>query len=109
LVNHYGATSTGFLEMLYDNSMQRIPDTSGLNYWNEQLANNVFGAKVAAMTGEEYVNFLYSTLFARVPDTDGYNNWLGYINSGYSKEETLRAFLNNEEWINICKLFNVTP
>ena len=124
LVNHYGANPTGFLGMLYDNSMQRIPDSSGLNYWNEQLTGGVFGAnqvvehflfsdeigaKVAAMSSEEYVNFLYSTLFARIPDTDGYNNWLNYINSGFSKEETLRAFLNNEEWINICKLFNVTP
>ena len=124
LVNHYGATSTGFLGMLYDNSMQRIPDTSGLNYWNEQLTGGVFGAnkvvehflfsdeigaKVAAMTNEEYVSYLYTTLLSRNSDTDGYNNWLGYINSGFSKEETLRAFLNNEEWINICKLFNVTP
>ncbi|MEI7990407.1 MAG: DUF4214 domain-containing protein [Chloroflexota bacterium] len=124
LLNHYGATPTGFLGMLYDNSMLRIPDSSGLNYWNEQLAGGVFGAnqvvehflfsdeigaKVAAMSSVEYVNFLYSTLLDRLPDTDGYNNWLNYINSGFFKEETLRAFLNNEEWINICKLFNVTP
>jgi len=124
LVNHYGATSTGFLGMLYDNSMLRIPDTSGLNYWNEKLNLQIYGAnfvaehflfsdeigaKVAAMTNEEYVNFLYTTLLSRNSDTDGYNNWLGYLNSGFSKEETLRAFLNNEEWINICKLFNVTP
>jgi hypothetical protein len=124
LVDHYGATSLGFLGMLYDNSMQRIPDAPGLNYWNEQLTGGVFGAnfvvehfifsdeigaKVAAMSNSEFINFLYSTLFARVPDTDGYNNWLSYMNNGFSKEETLRAFLNNEEWINICKLFNVTP
>ena len=104
--------------------MQRISDESGLNYWNEQLTNNAFGAnqtvehfifsdeigaQVAAMTSAEFINFLYSTLFARVPDTDGYNNWLSYINSGFSKEETLRAFLNNEEWINICKMFGVNP
>jgi len=124
LQNHYGATPKGFLGMLYDNSMQRIPDTSGLNYWNEQLTGGVFGAnqvaehflfsdeigaKVAAMTNEEYISYLYTTLLSRNSDTDGYNNWLGYLNSGFSKEETLRAFLNNEEWINICKLFNVMP
>ncbi|MEI7615951.1 MAG: leucine-rich repeat protein, partial [Actinomycetota bacterium] len=124
LVNHHGATSTGFLGMLYDNSMLRIPDSSGLIYWNEKLTLQIYGAnfvtehflfsdeigaKVAAMSSVEYVNFLYSTLFARVPDADGYNNWLSYLNGGFSKEETLRAFLNNEEWINICTLFNVTP
>lgn len=124
LANHYGPTPTGFLGMLYDNSMQRIPDTSGLNYWNENLNLQIYGAnfvaehflfsdeigaKVAAMTNEDYVNYLYTTLLSRNSDIHGYNNWLGYLNSGFSKEETLRAFLNNEEWINICKLFNVTP
>ena len=124
LQNQYGATPKGFLGMLYDNSMQRIPDESGLIYWNEKLNLQIFGAnfvaehflfsdeigaKVAAMTNEDYVNYLYTTLLSRNSDTDGYNNWLSYLNSGFSKEETLRAFLNNEEWINICKLFNVTP
>jgi hypothetical protein len=81
LVDHYGATSLGFLGMLYDNIMQRIPDAPGLNYWNEQLTGGVFGAnqvvehfifsdeiggKVAAMSNEEFINFLYNTLFARV-------------------------------------------
>jgi hypothetical protein len=123
LLDHYGATSTGFLNMLYDNSMLRISDETGLNYWNTQLTNNVFGAnfivehfifsdeigsKVAAMTSDEYINFLYQTLFARTPDTEGYNNWLNYMNSGVSKEEILKGFLNSEEWVNICKMFNVT-
>jgi len=124
LLNLYGPTPTGFLGMLYDNSMQRIPDSSGLIYWNEKLTLQLFGAnqvvehflfsdetgaKVAAMTNEDYISYLYTTLLSRNSDTDGYNNWLSYINSGFSKEETLRAFLNNEEWINICKLFNITP
>ena len=61
------------------------------------------------MLNEEYVSYMYATLLSRNSDADGYNSWLGYINSGFSKEETLRAFLNNEEWINICKLFNVSP
>ena len=51
--------------------MQRIPDSSGLIYWNEQLTGGVFGAnqvveyflfsdkigaKVAAMTNEDYMS-----------------------------------------------------
>jgi len=124
LLDHYGAASTGFLNMLYDNSMQRISDDSGFNYWDTQLNNGVFGAnqvvehfifsdeigaKVAAMSNAEFINFLYKTLFARTPDTEGYNNWLNYMNSGVSKEEILKGFLNSEEWINICNMFNVTP
>jgi len=124
LLDHYGATAEGFNKMLYDNILGRIPDEPGQTYWGDQLNNNIFGAnfvvehfifsdelgaKVAAMTNDEFINFLYGSLFTRVPDTEGYNTWLSYINSGFSKEETLRVFLNNEEWINICKMFNVTP
>jgi len=124
LLNQYGTSSTGFVKMLYDNCLLRRPDESGLNSWDEQLKNNVFGAnfavenfifsdeigaKVAAMTNDEYVTFLYSTLFNRIPDDTGYNDWLNYMNSGSSKEETLKEFLNSIEWISICNLFNITP
>ena len=124
LLNHYGATSGGFIKMLYDNSLIRVFDESGFNYWNEQLTNGVFGAnfivehfifsdeigaKVAAMSNAEFINFLYQTLFARNPDTAGYDSWLSYMNSGASQLEILQAFLNNEEWISVCDMFNVTP
>ena len=124
LVNQYGTTSKGFIKMLYDNCMLRRPDESGLNSWDEQLTSSALGAnfvvenfifsdeigaKVAAMTNDEYISFLYSSLFARIPDNTGYNDWLNYMNSGFSKEEILKAFLNSEEWISICSLFNVNP
>jgi hypothetical protein len=124
LLDHYGPTSEGFIKMLYDNILGRVPDDSGLNYWTDQLNNNVFSAsqiaehfifsgelsgKITAMSNEEFITCLYKYFLSRTPDTDGYNSWLSYINSGFSKEETLRAFLNNEEWFNICSMFNVTP
>src|SRR5665648_643996 len=31
LRDHYGATSLGFIKMLYDNILNRVPDDSGLN------------------------------------------------------------------------------
>jgi len=124
LIDHYGATPEGFIKMLYDNILGRVPDDSGLNYWTEQLNSNVFSAsqivehfifsgelsdKVAAMSNEEFITFLYKSFLSRTPDTDGYNSWLSYMNSGISKLDTLRTFLDNAEWVNICNLFNVTP
>jgi len=124
LVGHYGASSLGLLYTLYDNILGRVPDEDGLNYWNTQLNNSLFtasqiiehfifsdelGSKIEDMTNGEFINFLYNSLFARMPDADGYNQWLSFMASGNSKLDTLRAFLNNEEWINICILFNVTP
>jgi len=46
-----------------------------------------------------------------LPKADSCNHKYGKVilTAESVKEETLRAFLNNEEWINICKLFNVTP
>jgi hypothetical protein len=65
--------------------------------------------KIAAMSNEEFITFLYESFLSRTPDTDGYNSWLSYINSGVSKLDTLKSFINNEEWVNICNMFNVTP
>ena len=91
---------------------------------NPQLTNNLFtanriieyfifsdelGSKIEAITNDEFVNFLYSALLARTPDAEGYNQWLAFMAGSNSKFDTLRAFLNNEEWINICSVFNVTP
>jgi hypothetical protein len=124
LRDHYGPTPPGFINMLYDNSLQRVPDEEGLNYWNAQLTGNNFsanqiveqlifsdelGAKVNAMANEEFITFLYRSLLSRTPDADGYNNWLSFMAAGNSKLDTLKAFLNNEEWISICAMFNVAP
>ena len=124
LLSQYGPTPEGFCKMLYDNILGRCPDEDGLNCWEDCLSNNVFGAnqvvecfifsdelgaKVAAMSNEEFITFLYNAFLSRTPDTEGFNSWLSYMNSGVSKLDILKSFLNNEEWFNICSMFNVTP
>ena len=66
-------------------------------------------AKINAMTNEEFINFLYGSFLSRTPDIDGFNSWVDYMNSGVSKIDVLRAFMNNQEWFDICAMFNVVP
>jgi len=124
LKEHYGPTLNGFIDMLYDNSLHRVPDEPGRKYWVEMLNTNTFSAntivehfifsdelnaEVSNMTNEAFMTFLYNALFARNPDNDGYIQWIEFMSGGNSKLDTLKAFLNNEEWINICNMFNVAP
>ncbi|MHB1346092.1 MAG: DUF4214 domain-containing protein [Candidatus Humimicrobiaceae bacterium] len=121
----YGPTPEGFVKMLYDSILGRVSDMDGEAYWTEQLNSGVFtgsqlvehfifsdelGAKVEAMSNEEFITFLYSSFLSRTPDTDGFSSWVAYMNSGVSKLDTLRTFMNNQEWFDICNIFkNVSP
>ena len=123
LLDLYGATPEGFVKMLYDIILNRVPDDKGLSDWVAALGNGMGASEVAnylvfsdelnsktsSMSSEEFVAFLYKQVIDRKPDNDGYNSWLNFIANGNSKPDTLSAFLNNEEWFNICRMFNVTP
>jgi hypothetical protein len=61
------------------------------------------------MSSEEFISFLYDHVLDRNQDVQGYDQWLAFMASGNSRPDTLRAFLNNEEWANICGMFNVAP
>ncbi len=122
LVSHYGPTPEGFIKMIYDTILARVPDAEGEEYWTGQLNGNIFsgsqivehfifsdelGKKVDAMTNEEFINFLYEAFLSRNPDADGFESWVSYMDSGASKSDTLKVFLYNEEWFDICRMFNV--
>ncbi|MCL5071452.1 MAG: DUF4214 domain-containing protein [Actinobacteria bacterium] len=126
LLNHYGASATGFTKMLYDNILDRVPDESGLNNWTGLLGANQISAsqmvynfvfsgemntKISLMSNVDFINFVYQRILLTSSDSKSYDNWLSYINNGYSKEQTLTSILStsNEEWTNICKMFNVSP
>jgi hypothetical protein len=61
------------------------------------------------MTSEEFIIFLYNSFLSRNPDSEGFKSWVGHMNSGASKLDTLRAFMDNQEWFDICAMFNVVP
>jgi len=120
----YGPTPEGLVKMLYDTILGRLADLDGQNYWVTQLNSGAFGASqvvehfifsdelgsiIDAMTNEEFITFLYNSFLSRNPDSEGFENWVIYINSGVSKLDTLRVFMNNQEWFDICAMFNVAP
>ena len=124
LLAYYGPTPEGFIKMLYDTILGRLYDDSGFDYWKEQLNTGVFTAsqiaerfvfsgelssKVEKMDNEEFITFLYRSLLSRTPDSSGFKNWVDYMDSGASKLDTLRAFMSNKEWHDICHMFNVAP
>jgi len=124
LLANYGPTPEGFVKMLYDTILGRVPDAEGEVYWTEQLNSDAFtgsqlvehfifsdelSVHIVAMSNEEFITFLYNSFLSRNPDSEGFENWAGYMNSGVSKLDTLRAFMNNQEWFDICAMFNVTP
>ena len=124
LLAYYGPTPEGFVKMLYDTILGRLYDDSGFDYWKEQLNTGVFTAsqvaerfvfsgelssKVEKMDNEEFITFLYRSLLSRTPDSSGFKNWVDYMDSGASKLDTLRAFMSNKEWHDICHMFNVAP
>jgi len=118
----YGRTNAGFVKMLYDNILGRVPDDEGLNNWAKDLNNGMPPAdvvyyfvfsdelkpKIAMMSPEEFVNFLYKNVFNREPDSNGYNNWVSLMENGMSKENTLMLFLNCDEFKNTCNMFGTT-
>jgi hypothetical protein len=117
----YGRTNTGFVKMLYDNILGRVPDDEGLNNWETALNNGMSPSKIVyyfvfsdelkpritIMGSEEFVTFLYKNIFNREPDSDGYNNWVSLMKNGMSKEDVLLLFLNGNEFKNICMMFGL--
>jgi len=120
----YGPTPEGLVKMLYDTILGRFADIDGQKYWVGQLNSGAFnasqvvehfifsdelGASIDAMANEEFITFLYNSFLSRTPDSEGFENWVSYMSSGASKLDTLRVFMNNQEWLDICSMFNVAP
>jgi hypothetical protein len=108
------ATSTEYLTQvsnLYVALFNRAPDTEGMKFWSEALAN---GASLSAVTsgfltapegqaiytptqtGSEFVAAFYQTVFGRAPDANGLAFWLSALESagGVGSAEA-RVFLVN--------------
>ena len=123
-VRLYGATNSGFVEMLYDNILNRIYDGSGYSNWTDlMLGSSLSGSEVAyrmifseelapainSLVDNAFITFLYRVVLDRPYDEPGYANWQQQIDLGMTREELVNHFISSEEFVGICKLFNVTP
>lgn len=110
-----------FVIRLYQKSLDRDPDPSGLEEWTNDLLNQIkTGAEVAkgfifsqefvdkSTTQEEYLNILYSVFYDREPDPAGFQEWLNALQNGLSREEVFEEFIYDQEFADLCWIYGVS-
>lgn len=94
---------------LYVALFNRAPDTEGMKFWSEALANGASVSQLAdgfltapegvaiyppSQTGEQFVTAFYQTVFGRAPDAGGLAFWLAALNNaGGATSPEARTFL----------------
>lgn len=98
----YGESSggvRGFVQRLYQVVLNREPDASGWDFWEQKLISGESSGAEAAYgfvfseeyqrrhTGaEDYVDLLYRALMGREPDEGGLQNWIEAEQKGSSRD-----------------------
>lgn len=111
---------TQFIYRLYEKTLSRVPDETGLNYWVSALSNGqVSGVSAAAnflysneflaknTSHEEFIGVLYGVYFNRLGDAGGIKYWKDYLSSGYSRQEVINGFGNSDEFKAICATYGI--
>jgi subtilase family serine protease len=99
-----GSSSDGFVSAVYEDLLDRSPDSGGLSYWVGALANGWSRAQVAytIATSNEYrddlVSGWYQTFLGRVADAGGLSYWVGVLGSGSSDEQVIAGILGSPEF-----------
>ncbi len=109
-------TNTQFVELVYQNVLNRAPDSGGLAYWVGQLDNGV--SRGAVMSGfaesDEFVGQtgtvqaggpnegattrLYLAFFKRLPDAGGLAFWSGQLDGGNTVNNVAAGFAGSAEF-----------
>lgn len=97
----YGSlTDAQFIELVYQNVLDRSPDQAGYDFWLGQMANGMTRGEVMTRFSEspEFVNqttadvdviVTYRGMLDRQPDQAGYDFWVGQIGSDPNSLGTL--------------------
>ena len=105
---------TSFVYRLYADCLERNPDTTGIEYWCQQLLKGKGGAELAAgfvfsdeyknrLPGNEtYVMMLYRTILGRPYESDGLQYWVEKLDYTNSREHVLNGFMNSREFAEKC-------
>lgn len=110
-----------FVERLYSEVLNRIPDQSGMAGWvNVLISKEYTGAEVAEgfimsdefinknMTNEQFVRILYKAFFNREADTTGLTAWTNGLGNGYTKRFVFAGFANSNEFGVLCDTYDIT-
>lgn len=109
-----------FIERLYIYVLDREPDPTGTEYWEEKVARfEITGADVAwgfllskefkdrNVSDSEFTDILYKVFFDREPDPDGKAYWISRLKNGATREEVAYGFIYSVEWANTCAGYGI--
>ena len=112
----------GFVTRLYRLTLEREPDSGGLDYWVKELQlENKTGADVSLnfifsneflkknLNSDVFLDIMYRSFFDREPDPSGTKFWTDKMNGGYSRKYILANFVNSKEFSNICLTYSINP
>ncbi len=106
-----------FVTRLYENILNRTPDSAGFNYWVKQLlfenksatsvAKDFFRSKEfedANLSDEEFVRRTYLTLLNREPEPTGLSYWVNELeNHGKLRDQIFYGFALSDEFTSLCQ------
>jgi len=111
---------TGFVTRMYQITLDRNPDPSGLANWVDGLrSGSLSGADVAKnfifseefmaknLNNEQFLQVMYRAFFDRAPDPGGFNDWMSELNNGNSREYVLAGFVNSQEFNQLCADYGI--
>ncbi|MBR2751318.1 MAG: DUF4214 domain-containing protein [Clostridiales bacterium] len=110
-----------FVERLYKVALGRDSEPEGKAFWiNKVVKEGATGAECARyflltapefmnrkLPNEEFLETLYHTFFDRESDEVGKAFWLDQMTKGTPKKDVVNAFIESEEWCDICATYGV--
>jgi uncharacterized protein (TIGR03118 family) len=101
----HGATATGFLQALYQDTFQATLDPLGASVWGSDLAGGATrGAVAAAVLASPApatfeVQGLYQQFLHRAADSVGLNFFGGQLQAGVPEEQVVRGLVSSDEYV----------
>lgn len=121
IFNSENVEVSAMLDSLYMSVLERLPDESGLDYWENSiqqglsqeglLASFLVSEEFILMQGsdEEFVEHLYAHVLDRQADVAGFEYWMQSLENGASTTEILMNFLISTEFEGRFGLNNEVP
>ena len=107
----YGALNdTQFVTLLYNNVLNRAPDTAGLNGWVALLQGGYTRGQVligfsdspeyqASSANKVFVSMMYTGMLRRTPEAAGFNGWVSGLDAAtYTRTQVINGFYLSIEY-----------
>jgi Ca2+-binding RTX toxin-like protein/V8-like Glu-specific endopeptidase len=109
-----GNTNAAEVARLYDTTLQRLPDLTGLTFWTNQLqtgaslqsvvngftSSTEFQNTYGALSNNDFVTLLYNNTLHRGPDPTGLTFWVGQLTSNtQTRAQVVLGFSDSTEHI----------